>query len=48
MPIAAYVVSLGAMTFAGLVALTVFYTVDHLDPTEAPVTEEPVRERVAV
>jgi hypothetical protein len=26
----------------------VFYTVDHLDPTEAPVTEEPVRERVAV
>ena len=34
--IAAYVVAFGMMLFAGLSALTLIYSVKHLDPEEAP------------
>ena len=48
-PIAAYVVAIGTMLFAGLSALTLITVVKHLDPPEraaAPPTRVP--EKIAV
>jgi hypothetical protein len=55
--VASYFVSIGAMLFAGSCALTFFFIVRHLDPSEEPTSvraplaeavslEEEVRERV--
>ena len=33
-PVAAYLIAIGTMLFAGLVALTVVTVVEHLDPPE--------------
>jgi hypothetical protein len=54
MPVGAYLMAFGAMTFAALSALTIFHLVDHLDsgqkPQENATTEvyRPEREQIAV
>jgi hypothetical protein len=49
MPLGAYLMTFGAMAFAALTAMTVFYMVDHLDSGQIP--EQPAveatRERIA-
>ena len=42
-PVAAYLIAIGTMLFAGLVALTVVTVVEHLDPPERAAAT-PVRE----
>jgi len=46
--IAAYVAAVFAMLFAGISALTLIYTVEHLDAPEASPESHDVRETVAV
>jgi hypothetical protein len=45
---ATYAVAIFAMLFAATSALTLIYTVDHLDAPEAPAPSLDVREAVAV
>ena len=41
-PVAAYVVAIGTMLFAGLAALTLITVVKHLDPPEPAAAAPPV------
>lgn len=45
-PAAAYVVAIAAMLFTGISALTLIYTVNHLDPPDVRSSPEHVRENV--
>lgn len=40
---APYLVAISAMLFCGLTALTLIYTVEHLDPPEAPSSPEHIQ-----
>ena len=45
---AAYVAAISGMLFAAISALTLIYTVDHLDVPETPSAAHDVRETVGV
>jgi hypothetical protein len=47
-PVAAYVVAFSAMLFAGISALTLIYTVNHLDGPDVRSSPEDVVYKVAV